>query len=138
MKAQARPKDTGPSPATRRLVLDRAQGCCELCGRLLHDGTTWIGAHSVHHRQPRGMGGTTRPDANAVWVLLLLCGSATTPDGCHTYVETNRTEALANGWLVPQAGEPATVLVHVQVSGHLTPVLLTADGTYDTDGVRHQ
>lgn len=129
MKTQPRPRNTGPTPATRRMVLDRAAGCCELCGVQLHDGSTFIAAHSVHHRQPRGMGGTSRSDANAVTVLLLLCGTGTT--GCHGHVEANRTEALAYGWLVPQGHDPAAAAVHVQHAGNLTPVLLTEDGTYE-------
>lgn len=131
MKAQARPKDTGPSPATRRVVLDRAGGCCELCGRLLHDGTTWIAAHSVHHRRPRGAGGSTAADTNTAPNLLLLCGSATTADGCHAHVEAHRAEAIAFGWLVPQGHDPSAVVVHVLHGGSLSPVLLVQDGTYE-------
>lgn len=131
MKAAARPKDTGPSPKARRVVLDRAGGCCEVCGVLLHDGTTFIGAHSVHHRRPRGSGGSSRADTNAPSNLLLLCGSATTPGGCHAHIEGHRAEALVYGWLVPQGGDPAAVPAHVQVGGVLAPALLTVDGDYE-------
>lgn len=65
---------------------------------------------SLHHRQPRGMGGTKRyhvRDALARLVeqlpllsaMGLLCGTGTT--GCHGWVERNRELAAWFGWLVP-------------------------------------
>jgi hypothetical protein len=54
---------------------------------------------SIHHRQPRGMGGTRRLTANSLAVLMLVCGTGVT--GCHGYVERNREWALAQGFLVP-------------------------------------
>lgn len=135
MKTQPRPRDTGPSRAVREVVLARSGGCCELCGRLLWCyGTGWVADHSVHHRRPRAAGGSTRPDTNTPVNLLLLCGSATTTDGCHAHVEANRTEALAYGWLVLQAQDPAATVVHVRTAAGLTPVLLTAYGTYEGRG----
>ena len=117
--------DTGPDKATRLLVLDRAQGGCELCGVQLHDGMGWLRSHSVHHRRPRGMGGSTMADTNSPANLLLLCGDGVS--GCHGRVESNRTRALEHGWLVPFAGDPAAV--PVTVFGDVQ-VHLTHDGTY--------
>lgn len=53
---------------------------------------------SVHHRTPRGMGGSKDPALQEPPNLLVICGSGTT--GCHGYVESHRAEAYQNGWLV--------------------------------------
>ncbi|MCM0619809.1 HNH endonuclease [Nocardioides bruguierae] len=100
-------RSTGPTLETRHLVIARCAGRCERCGRGLRIGDTWTGDHSIHHRRPRGMGGTTDPTANTPANLLLLCGSGTT--GCHGWVEANRGEATRLGWLVPRGVDPATV-----------------------------
>jgi 5-methylcytosine-specific restriction protein A len=122
-------RDTGPSRAQRAAVVDRSHGYCEICGRLLFDiNEDPVGfPYSFHHRQPRGMGGTSRPEINSPANLLLLCGDATTPGGCHAHVEQNRTRAYANGWLVRASVDPATV-----------PVLLEGDDRYllTDDGCR--
>lgn len=124
----ARPKDTGPSKAQRAVVLWRSSGHCELCWALLHDGDNWLRAHSVHHRRPRRSGGDPRPTTNQPSNLLLLCGSATTPAGCHERVESNRTDALENGWLLHAEHEPTEVPVVIGPSR--TRVLLDDDGNY--------
>lgn len=49
------------------------------------------------------MGSTNRPESNSAANLISLCRS------CHEWIESNRTEALEHGWLVPQAQEPAEV-----------------------------
>lgn len=114
VQATKRPRDTGPDQRTRAIVLGRSGGCCELCGRLLHDGTTWLtDRHSIHHRRPRGAGGSSWSGINLPSNLLLLCGDATTPDGCHAFVEAHRTSAYDEGWLVHQAQDPATVVATV-------------------------
>lgn len=128
VRAAQRPKDTGPSPRVRAAVLARAGGCCEVCrARLHHEDTGWVAAHSVHHRRPRGAGGSSRADTNTPANLLLLCGSATTA-GCHQWVESNRTRALDLGLLLTQGQHPAEVPVHLDPDG--PPVMLTVDGTY--------
>lgn len=53
---------------------------------------------SMHHRRPRGMGGSKNPALNQASNILLLCGSGTT--GCHGWVESNREEAYDLGLLV--------------------------------------
>lgn len=63
----------------------------------------------MHHRRPRGMGGTTRVDVHGLAVLVLIHGDGTT--GCHWWVEDHRDEARARGFLVSQHGDlnPAEV-----------------------------
>lgn len=97
-------RSSGPDTATRQVVIDRADFRCERCGkRLLNKGA------SIHHRIPRGAGGTKDPLINHPVNLALLCGTGTT--GCHGWVESNRSEAYATGWLVHRWEDPSTVLI---------------------------
>ena len=82
----------GVSVETRSVVIQRAGHRCEKCLGSLADGM------SVHHRRPRGMGGTKIPAINSAENLLALCGSGTT--GCHGWVESNREDAYSRGLLV--------------------------------------
>jgi 5-methylcytosine-specific restriction protein A len=113
------PRNTGPTTAVRKGVVERAHGVCERCGQAIR------GDYSIHHRKPRGMGGTTDPAANSPSNLVLLCGSATTPGGCHTSVEKFRDAAVATGWIVPRSGNPATV----PIKRHNGWFILNADYT---------
>lgn len=112
-----RPRDTGPTAATKYALEVRAGGRCEMCG----GGLT--GPWSRHHRLPRRMGGSKRPDINGLANLLLICGTATT--GCHGRIESRRTWAYVNGYLL--AAEQSPALVPVLYRGHLT--YLAGDGT---------
>lgn len=80
------------------LILARANNACERCGRANRGerGRDW----SIHHRRPRGMGGTKRPSTASVGVVL--CGSGVT--GCHGWVESHRVDATDLGWLVSKLG----------------------------------
>lgn len=109
-------RSTGPTQAQRRAVAERAGYRCELCTKALHDGNDWTEVHSFHHRQPRGMGGTTDPDTNSAYQLLLVCGTGTT--GCHGHIETNREKAYRYGWLVKRPTDPADVPVRLPVPFH--------------------
>jgi hypothetical protein len=55
------------------------------------------------------MGGTRWAGINLPSNLLILCGSGV--DGCHGWVESNRSASVAAGWLVLSRQDPA----HVQV-----------------------
>lgn len=89
------------APVVVDRIWTRDQGMCARCGLALRwtaRGSEW----SVHHRCPRSSGGTRR-----VWVGeaangLLLCGTGTT--GCHGWVESNRSEARVQGFLVSANG----------------------------------
>jgi hypothetical protein len=106
--------------ATRARVLNRAGRRCESCGSAAqHLG--W----SVHHRRPRGAGGSRRSDTNQPQNLLLLDGSGTT--GCHGFFESNRQVAYDQGILVRQGQDPADVPVLRRGEW----VLLAPDGTVE-------
>ena len=107
--------------ATRRLLEKRSGGICELCRSAR--------ATNVHHRLPRGMGGTTRNIHTAEW-LLHLCGSGTT--GCHGMIERDRERAYSNGWLLRQHEDAAST--HVRIFGAI--VYLTPDGHYEPFGAK--
>jgi 5-methylcytosine-specific restriction protein A len=115
-------RQTGFSLVVKALIRDRAEGCCEVCGE-------WYSAMQHHHRRPRGMGGTRRLDTNTPSGCLLLCGS------CHRHVESHRSLAYDNGWLVPQGQTPTDVpvlrrgqLVYLDDLGGFTPVASEAVG----------
>lgn len=82
----------------RMAVLERDEFLCQRCGLWIGE-LTW---YSLHHRDPRGAGGTALPDTMPN--LVTLCGTGTT--GCHGYVESNRTESYEFGWLVPNGVTP--------------------------------
>lgn len=93
---------TGPDLATRQAVINRARGRCERCG---HPGV------HIHHRKPRGMGGTSDPAINTAPNLVFLCLT------CHEYVERNRTHAYDAGWLAHRWEDPADVAA-IDVRGY--------------------
>lgn len=99
--------------AVRGLVRDRAMGLCERCGR---PGT------DAHHRQPRGMGGTTTPLTHTAIVLVWLCRN------CHHTIETHRTQAYADGWLVHSWDDPRPVPIPSHT--YRMPVWLNTAGDY--------
>jgi 5-methylcytosine-specific restriction protein A len=84
-------------PAVRALVEARSEGVCEGCG----NGR----ATEIHHRRPRGMGGSRRPATAKASNALHFCGD------CHRYAESNREIAVARGWIVLQSEDPASVPV---------------------------
>lgn len=103
-------RDTGPSRVLRAAVLERDRHCCQRCGRSI------LGrAYSLQHRLPRGRGG-----GNSLANLVTLCGSATSP-GCHAAVESYRTSAIRDGFLVPTSIDPADWPVHRYLSSWAQP-----------------
>jgi hypothetical protein len=70
----------------------RDNGSCARCGVRLS------GFYSLHHRKPRGMGGTKDPRSDDPRNLIHLCGSGTT--GCHGLIESNRHQGYETGWLL--------------------------------------
>lgn len=98
---------TGPTGRTRTVVKHRSERMgwplCERCGR--------EPVQHIHHRRPRGAGGSRRPDTNLPSNLLGLGVN------CHTHVESHREEAYENGWLVRQSASPREVPVVIHDRG---------------------
>ena len=86
-----------PSPGdaeTWRFILHllacRSGHRCEVGGEPLDAGNQG----SIHHRQPRGMGGTSDPDVHSLERLLLVCGGRLGGVlGHHGQVEAERQRA---------------------------------------------
>jgi hypothetical protein len=57
---------------------------------------------SIHHRRPRGMGGTRRADVHSLAALINACGDGVR--GCHGYVEAHAAWAEPRGFKVTNHG----------------------------------
>lgn len=86
-------RDTGFPPAVKELVWARSGGRCEVCGEATSD-------LQHHHRRPRQAGGTRRPDTNTASNCLLACLMD------HNRIESYRSRAYDNGWLVRSMQSP--------------------------------
>ena len=84
---------------TRTLIYARADGRCEVCGL--------VGPSQIHHRQPRGMGGSgqtaTRSAANGIAVHA----------DCHRRIELNRAKSYLLGHLVHKWDDPEIIPVRL-------------------------
>ena len=94
-------RKTGPDRATVEALFERSHERCERCGSR---------GEQIHHRRPRGMGGTRREDTNSLAAIVHLCAN------CHAYIESNREWAHEHGWLVRQWADPAFQPVRIQGS----------------------
>lgn len=101
------------SPATRKAICERAGDRCEVC--------RVAAVAQLHHRRPRGAGGTKRASTALASNGLALCGP------CHHWCEMNRTESMKLGYLVSQYWEPSNVAVCLD--GRF--VFLTDSGAYE-------
>lgn len=99
-------RDTGPSAAVRKLVLEREGMQCAACGRSV-TGRPF----SIQHRRARGMGGGAGREANQPSNLVLLCGSATSPGGCHLACENRDPDMRGRGFWVYSWENPEAVPV---------------------------
>lgn len=101
-----RPRDTGPSRKVRDVVKQRANHRCERCG--LCPGQV------IHHRDPRGSGGSSRPEINLPSNLVFICSA------CHEDIErSHRLKAIGDGWLVQDRFVPAEVRIRLHYGWHL-------------------
>lgn len=111
------------TPATVELIRARDRDGCALCGFTIagERGIGW----SVHHRKPRGMGGTSDPAISSPANGVLLHGSGTTQ--CHGKVEADRRHYVEAGLLIGVNSRhvPSEVPVDHAVHGC---VLLDDDG----------
>ena len=115
---------TGPTEETVKEVFVRDEGCCAWCGEPITGRRSFD--WSVHHRRPRGSGGTSVEWVNSAANLVLLCGSGTT--GCHGHIESHRTEGYDTGFLVSQNGIHAAMDTPIRHHIH-GRVYLCEDGT---------
>lgn len=96
----------GFPPRVRAAILDRSSGWCELCG------TEPVA--QVHHRRPRGLGGTSDPTVNRAANGLAVCAP------CHDVIEGrsvvhprlgrvrgSRAESERKGWLISRLSPDA-------------------------------
>ncbi len=110
----------------RSIVALRSNGICELCSASRF--------HELHHRQPRGMGGTKRLDIHSPANLLALCWRCH-----HENVEVQRESAYEKGWLVRRGSDPAETRVWLHTVFGPGWYLLDDEGLYhiqDLDEVR--
>lgn len=95
------------------IVDARDGGACLRCGRLVGQ---WF---SRQHRIPRGAGGSAL--VNRASNIVTLCGSATSPGGCHHWAEhEHRTDAEVLGYLLPKLNpdiDPATEPIFIHSDG---------------------
>lgn len=87
---------TGFPKNVRDVIAARAKGICERCD------FTNVGLQ-IHHRRPRGMGGSKDPETNTAPNGVLVCPR------CHSLIESFRDKALWWGWLVRQGHSPSEV-----------------------------
>lgn len=120
-KNPQRPAPAVP-PDVRDAVWARAGDACEVCGI----GLTRQSPHSIHHRRPRRMGGSTAADTNRPANLVLLHGTGT--DGCHGAIESERAGAYRWGLLLTANADPSAT--PVRLLSHGGWVLLDDDGTF--------
>lgn len=113
-RSAKKPAPQGFPASVKETVRARSGGICELdsCGA----------AQVLHHRRPRGAGGTSLPWVNRAANALHLS------DACHTdRVEAHRHRAYVNGWLVSMLGSAKSADVPVLYRGRW--VLLRDDGS---------
>ena len=109
-------RSTGPSPAVRALVWERDGGCCVRCGS--YGAVHTYPPHALHHRSGRRAGGSRLESKNSPANLVLLCSED------HTWAESERTDAEAEGMIVREYDDPATTPLVYRGQ----KVLLTHDG----------
>lgn len=115
-----RPRDTRPAESVLELVRERCKGRCERCA------VPFFGRNGgdPHHRKPRGMGGTHDPRVNEASAIVALCRC------CHDHIESQRSAAEVDGWLVSNAADLTKKpirsrlhgLVRLDDEGHIIPV----------------
>jgi hypothetical protein len=121
-------RDTGPSAKVRALVLARDGYACIGCGKGILERP-----YSLQHRVARGMGGTSQAHASSPVNLIVLCGSATSPGGCHLLAERRDPVMHERGLWLNSWENPAEVpVMTASRHGGSATLWLAHDGTYST------
>lgn len=89
------------SPAVKQVILARTMRRCDLCGLRVE------GAAHFHHRLPRRMGGTSRPDLGLPSNGLLL------HPRCHDWVEANPAYSRLSGLVLTASDSPEAIPVRL-------------------------
>lgn len=90
-------KATGFTPTVAGQIIVRDLGCCARCGRHVAHLERGSGfGYALHHRRPKGMGGSSEPWINQAANGVLLC------EEHHRYVHANPDESYETGFLVPR------------------------------------
>ncbi len=76
---------------TRKLIQSRADNACEICRKPMTD---------IHHRQRKGMGGTSSLVIHNPENLIGLCRWH------HGWTHANPAHAVLGGWIVPTTVDP--------------------------------
>ena len=100
-------RDARPSARAQRLVFARAFGFCESCG------ISVIGRpYTIAPRVEQDTAGYRAEDnANAMFNLVWLCGSATSPGGCHLRCEQRAPDMHDRGFWLLSGGGPEIIPV---------------------------
>jgi 5-methylcytosine-specific restriction protein A len=100
----------------RQTVQGRAFGRCERCLKATLCG-------HLHHRRPKGLGGSKAPDRHDVSNLVYLC-----PDD-HSWAHNNPLDAIAAGYLVPRSSGLSPLMVPIKDMAGQT-LFLDNEGQY--------
>jgi hypothetical protein len=95
-------RDTGPDRSVRELVDERDDWTCACCGN-----SVWGRPYSRQHRVAKGMGGTSEAWKNRASNIVLLCGSATSPGGCHLACEQRDERMRELGFWLHSSQRPS-------------------------------
>ena len=109
-------KRTGPDQKTAQLVCARLYGMCLRCQE--KPGS------QIHHRKPRGMGGTSDPKINDPENLVWICRE------CHALIERHREVSYQTGWLVRRSADPAEQYL---IAPRRQMIMLLPDGGIETN-----
>jgi 5-methylcytosine-specific restriction protein A len=104
-------RNTGPTAAVRQQVIERDHGLCARCR---------FQGNQIHHRRPRGLGGSTDPMINNVANLIFVCSP------CHLAIELHRERSYAQGWLLKHTPELPSEVALLDRTGRL--FFLTEEG----------
>lgn len=94
------------STKVRDKIKTRAHGSCEVCGFTIGYSA------QIHHRKPRGMGGSRSEQSGSVSNGLFIHPK------CHAQIESDRNKAMSMGFLIYQGDDPAKVPVRLWYGWH--------------------
>lgn len=94
------------STKVRDKIKTRAHGSCEVCGFTIGYSA------QIHHRRPRGMGGSRSEQSGSISNGLFIHPK------CHAQIESDRNKAMSMGFLIYQGDDPGKVPVRLWYGWH--------------------